>query len=436
VTKLFALCGLVLLSCTQAAVADECPVAFPLNPPLDQKTLVAEARRLAPLESVCENRADYYAYRGLVALQREDASNAVEWLERALLINPNLAGVEVDYARALALAGDRAAAANLARDLLARPDLPPTVASWLPQQFQDWSISADWVSRFSIASLAGYETNLNSAPQNPFVTLTLGSGDLALQLSPQFQPKQGAAGQLILSGVAGREWGNDALAFIGQVQARGSAYSDTNYQQADVGVLWRHAFQDGASLLRVDDIALRYGGQSLYQSVRVEPDYEWVTGSCRPKVGLLYNGYAYPVAPELNGRYLGVLGGGVCVLGADQVRGQVGVGRDQATYGNRPGGGEGASEVTLGWAHPWGVGLLDVQGVLGRIRDDTGYSTLLAGNATRDVTRQYLKVEYDHPLSKTWEFLIYGESNHQNSNISLFSVTDRGLYAGLRWTTP
>jgi len=434
VTRLIALCGLALLLSAKAAFAEACPAAFPMNPPTDGATLTEEARRLAPLEPLCENRADYYAYRGLVALQRGDAPTAVEWLERALLINPNLAGVEVDYARALALAGDRAAAANLARELLARPDLPPTVASWLPQQFQDWSITTDWVSRFSIASLAGYETNLNSAPQNPFVTLTLGSGDLALQLSPQFQPRQGAAGQLILSGVVGREWGADALAFIGQVQARGSAYSDTNYQQADVAALWRHALQEGATLLRVDDIALRYGGQSLYQSVRVEPDYEWVAGSCRPRVGLLYNTYAYPVDPELNGRYLGLLGGGVCALGTDQIRGQVSLGRDLATANNRPGGGEGAGELTLGWTHPWGVGTLDVQGILGRIRDDTGYSALLASNATREVTRQYLKVEYDHPLSKSWEFLVYGETNHQNSNISLFSVTDHGIYAGLRWT--
>ncbi|MHB8354878.1 MAG: hypothetical protein ACYDCF_10660, partial [Burkholderiales bacterium] len=198
-TTRLVLCGLVLLLGAKAAVADDCPVAFPLNPPTDRETLIEEANRLAPLEAPCEKRADYYAYRGLIALQRGDGVNAVEWLERALLINPNLAGVEVDYARALALAGDRAAAANLARALLARPDLPPAVASWLPQQFQDWSITTDWVSRFSVAILGGYETNLNSAPQNPFVTLTLGSGDLALQLAPQFQPRQGAAGQLILS---------------------------------------------------------------------------------------------------------------------------------------------------------------------------------------------------------------------------------------------
>ncbi|MDE2259535.1 MAG: tetratricopeptide repeat protein [Betaproteobacteria bacterium] len=433
-TRLIVFCGLALLFGVKAAFADACPTAFPLNPPTDQAALTEEAQRLSPLETPCENRADYFAYRGLVALQRGEAAAAVEWLERALLINPNLAGVEVDYARALALAGDRAAAANLARELLARPDLPPAVASWLPQQFQDWSITSDWVSRFSVASLAGYETNLNSAPQNPFVTLTLGSGDLSLQLSPQFQPKRGAAGQLILSGVVGREWGDDALAFIGQAQARGSGFSDTNYQQADLAALWRHAFQDGATLLRVDDIGLRYGGQSLYQSVRLEPDYEWIWGPCRPRVGLLYNTYAYPVAPELNGRYTGVLSGGVCAVGADQIRGQVSLGRDLAAGNDRPGGGEGAGEMTLGWTHPWGVGTLDIQGVLGLIRDDTGYSALLASNATREVTRQYLKVEYDHPLGKSWEFLIYGESNHQNSNVTLFSVTDHGIYAGLRWT--
>ena len=399
--------------------------------------LASEAQRLKTLEGVCANRADYYAYRGLVALQQNQPAVAVEWLERALLLDPQLAGVQVDYARALALSGDKAAAANLARELLNRPDLPATVAAWLPGQYRDWALDEAWVARFSVATLAGYETNLNSAPQNPFITLTLGSGDLQMQLSPQYLARQGAAAQIVASGVVGKETGTDALAVVGQVQARGSNYGDTSYQQADLAVLWHHALEQGGTLLRTDLVSLRYAGQELYQSVRLEPDYEFKPwGVCQPRLGVLYNAYVYPVSPELDGRYVGLVGGGTCVVGENQWRAQLGGGHDAAAYSNRPGGAERVTELSLGWNRPLGRGSVDVQTLWGHIRDDQGYSPLLASGATRDVTHQYLKLEYDHPLTAAWEFLVYGEINQQQSNVSLFSVTDHAIYTGLRWKTP
>ena len=305
------LSGIFLLLACLSVRAENCPQAFAPNPPTEAPMLASEAQRLKTLEGVCVNRADYYAYRGLVALQQNQPAVAVEWLERALLLDPQLAGVQVDYARALALSGDKAAAANLARELLNRPDLPATVAAWLPGQYRDWALDEAWVARFSVATLAGYETNLNSAPQNPFITLTLGSGDLQMQLSPQYLARQGAAAQIVASGVVSKETGTDALAVVGQVQARGSNYGDTSYQQADLAVLWHHALEQGGTLLRTDLVSLRYAGQELYQSVRLEPDYEFKPwGVCQPRLGVLYNAYVYPVSPELDGRYVGLVGGG------------------------------------------------------------------------------------------------------------------------------
>ncbi len=435
-SKLCLLLGVLALLACRMALAEPCPSSFPLNPPADKAALTAAMQQLKGQEDACQNRADYYNYRGLVALQQGDARGAAEWLERALLLNPDLAGVQVDYLRALALAGDQASAANLAQSLLARSDLPPTVAAWLPRQYQDWRSSEAWITRFSIAVLGGYETNLNGAPQNPFVTLTLGSGNLLLQLAPQFQAKGGSAGQVVFSGVAGKDTGSDAFVLIGQAQTRNGADSSTNFQQVDLGGVWRHALGDNGTLLRGDTISLRYGGQQLYQSLRLEPGFEWGGKVCSPRLGMLYNAYTYPVSHELDGRYLGGVAGLACAVGVNQLRGQVSAGHDQAAYTDRPGGNEQVRELTLGWHRPLGAGSMDLEGILGGMQDASGYSSLLANGASRTVNRQYLRLEYDHPITGQWEGLVYGELNRQDSNVSLFSVTDRAIYAGLRWKTP
>ncbi len=428
-------CGVLLLVICCWARAESCPPSFPLNPPAERSALGNAARALALLESVCLNRADYFAYRGLVALEQGEAGAAVEWLEHALLLNPDLPGVEVDFARALALTGDRPSAANLAGDLLDRPDLPSTLASWLPQQFRDWKGASDWISRFGVSTLAGYETNLNSAPQSAFVNITLGSGILQLQLAPQYQPRDGAAIQLGTSGLVGKEFGTDALVFIGQLQSRGSGQGDTNYLQGDVAALWKHSMESKSSLLRLDLIGLNYGSQDLYHSLRLESDLEWTATPCAPSVGLLYNSYGYPVSTELGGQSLSLLMGGSCEVGGGTLRGQLILGRDLAAGSNRPGGGEGLASMVLGWRHGLGRGSLDVQGILGETRDDGPYSPILAAGATRNITREFMRVEYSHPLGRGWEAVAYGEAGHQGSNIPLFSVNSQALYAGVRWMT-
>lgn len=428
------LLALVTLVWAALAQAASCPDTFPVAPPKGRPQLDAAAQSLAALNDDCLQRADYYAYRGVVALERGDAEGAVVWLERALLLHPDQPGVEVDYARALALTGDRSSAANLARSLLARPDLPPTVAAFLPQELRTWNESAQWTSQFSVATLMGRETNLNSAPQTPYVTLTLGTGGLALQLAPQFQPKGGSAALVLASGVVGREVGDDAVAFVGQVQARGSDGS-TDYQQADLAALWRHELHTGGVMVRVDGIQSYYGGANLYQSFKVESAYDWPVGPCQPRLGGQANTYTYPVSPELAGHYFGLLAGGTCQAGVTQWRGQVSLGRDLAVQNDRPGGNQNVQEVALGWNRPLGRGTVDVQGLVDRMLDAGGYSPLLSAGATRDVHRQYLRLEYDHPLWGNWEFMTYAESNRQDSNLSLFQVTDQALYAGLRWKT-
>ena len=72
----------------------------------------------------CQANAEFLAQLGFVLNAQGRYAEALDHLERALMLNPGLKGARIDYAVALAGVGDNASALTLIQSLLADPTLP------------------------------------------------------------------------------------------------------------------------------------------------------------------------------------------------------------------------------------------------------------------------------------------------------------------------
>src|SRR5699024_9811512 len=130
------------------------------------------------------------AYRGAVLNGLGKYVEAASLLEGALLLEPDLAGAQIDYAEALAGVGEPSAATSLLRGVLARPDVPPETRAYIVRRLNALdivqrfdalvglrSVGEDWHGVASVTVKGGYDTNLNSAPSRSTLGLTLPGGD-------------------------------------------------------------------------------------------------------------------------------------------------------------------------------------------------------------------------------------------------------------------
>jgi hypothetical protein len=86
-------------------------------------------------------------------------TDALDHLERALMLNPGLKGAQIDYAVALAGIGDYASALTLVQDLLADPALPSGLVPVLQRQIENLSVSMN-TGRLRLTSPCGFVERL------------------------------------------------------------------------------------------------------------------------------------------------------------------------------------------------------------------------------------------------------------------------------------
>lgn len=414
-------------------------------PPRDR--LPALAQELARLAPECSGQAGYLAYRGAVLNALGRPGEAALLLEAALLIDPQRAGAQLDYAETLAALGDTAAAAALLRDILARPDVPPLIRPQLERRLN----AVEALQRFGLARLRtfaesgwrgassftfrlGNDSNLNSAPSRDALTLTLPGGDAVLLLADRFRARGGSAGLFEASGQLARPLeGGAALHFYGEARARASSSApDTDYQQLQAVTAWDQPLPSGDALFSLGTTQLRYGGDHLYGALRLAASRDWRFDGCRPRLGMEAEERRYPAAPELDGRFLGATAGLACGLGLSRMTLALRGGEDDAR-GDRPGGNQRQADVRVAWVGPLGGGSLMADLLYAHQRDASGFSPLLENNATRRLNRVSLHVEYAYPLAPSWSLLASFDTTVQRSNLPLFDLSGRAVYLGVRW---
>lgn len=413
-----------------------CPGAFPVIPPTTLQARQQALVELKGLEEPCRERADFFAWQGTLLLLLQQPQAAANALEKALMLDPELAGAQLDYAQALAQLGEQDAAKDLTLTVLGRPDIPQTLHDWLANQ-PGLLGERGWQTSWTVQSMLGHETNFNSAPSSNLVTLTLLGGNVPVTLSQSMRPEAGFA--LLNTGAmeAVRQWSDSQLTLEADVTDRTSQnHADSNLQWVDALALWSHQLGEGSAGGQASTTRLWMGGQVLYEENTskffVDRPLSWSGLECRYGTGAEYSLRDYPTDPILNGVYTGMELGMGCQKGASMVTFTGMWGVDQPQNPIRLGGDQSRDDFSVTASHPLGPGMLILLGQWSRLSDQEVYSPLLGG-MVRGIIRRGGRLEYDYPLSTHWTVLGYLDTLTQDSNISLFTMSDQAIYFGLRW---
>ena len=204
--------------------------------------------RLRVLEPRCLKSAGFYAALGQWLLVTRHPRDAIEALERSLLIEPEQAGVQLDFALALAESGSVVIAKALTDQIMKRPDVPLALKEKINElRSSEFSQKKDkegsnleissaqskglsrikeldsgevWGVSGNVQMMLGYDNNLNSASFVNTVNLTLPNGIVPLALDPSSLPRGG--GILVASSqiIAQRPWGEHQLIMSGSWMGR------------------------------------------------------------------------------------------------------------------------------------------------------------------------------------------------------------------------
>lgn len=398
--------------------------------------------QLKAAEADCLLSAPYYRHLAAWWLTQGAAHKAQEALERALLLEPGHLPTQWQYAQTLHLLGDTPSAQQLLAQLDQNPDLPVPLRQALQAPVATLPNGHGWAYRLGAAVSAVADSNLNNAAPVGELTLTLPQGNVTLPLAPAFRRQSGlaAVGQLQWSAI--RAWQQQLWLLQADVRHRQTSSSAQNYTQLETAATWLQAPDAPRQWLgRAHLSQLVWGSDSLYNGARLGLQHQWRLNPCRLAWGAETEWRRYPVAANLNGRYWGSSTSLHCQNDSTQQQWQLhwraGVDTPSPTA-PRAGGRYRQQDWRLAWGGPLGAGRLAWDYQYTRQADASGYSPLLANNATRRQSRHAWALEYSQPMpgSAGWQWFAGLEISRQRSNLAVFSADRHALVAGLRWQNP
>ena len=432
-------CGMVL---GPLAYAQTCPDRFPDALP---STAVARQNALDQsdtLRQICENRADYHAWRGSLLLLQRVYEEAMLALEKAILLDPNLPGAQLDYAQALAQSGQTPAATAIVAAVAKREDILPGLRDWLDQQLQRIGIGR-WALAIQAEAGPGYESNLNSATHVSSLTLTLPSGLVEVPLADSERPISGQVlrgrlvAQLAKKQLEGDEWRLLSAATVRQSQG----HPETDLANLELAA--ERVWQNGRLQwqLAAQTQALWQDNAILYREAAGQVGVNWHFPGGFPgthyKAGLaLQHAYQhYPQTERLSGHETALQGR----LSHQADTGTETTARLTLLYNaaldpTRPGGDKARTELRLQHRRRLAGGWLTLTGQHSRTRDAEPYSALL-GDTHADIGRTEWGLDYWQPLSRHWSAGLSLQKTSQTSSIALFKQENEVIFAGLRWAT-
>lgn len=419
----------------EVAGDEACPAAFPIDLPADRSVRRSEAGRLGGLGEACRERPDYFAYYGALLLDLARPQEAAIALEKALLLEPELGGAQLDYAQALAELGEVASARHLASEVAARPDVPVGLQSWLLDQLGAWR-GEGWRVAWSLDLMAGGESNLNSSPDIRFLTLSLPGGNVPLELDASEGRVSGKALKSDLAVAAAHPLGEGVVQLGAEHLARSSrGLSVTNQELATASIAYLYPLWGGQVGGRSEHTRISIGSAPAYTgagwSLLYQLPPEFMLDGCVLSFGRAGERRTFPSTDHQNGRY----GGNLLHAGCRRAEWQFNIdlqrGEDRALDPIRLGGNQQRTDASVAIGHRFDTDLLALALTSSRAQDRQIYSPLL-GNEARRIERLTARLTWEHPLDRNWSLIGQFERTMQNSNIELFGMRNRALYFGVR----
>lgn len=439
-------------SAAALSVGPDCSAQVRLDWPLGligRRARIATMQRLRPL---CLDDAAFLATLGALLLEDGDAAQALLWLERAVLLDPEALGARVDLALALAELGQPDALHELSQQLRHRADLPPALrarlypderrnAFALPAVRLGHALRPAWSAVGEISLLVGREGNLDRSPDLSELTLTLPDGPLTLPL--ESRPRAGAAAltaaALEIGYVPQPATALRSGLILGARAAPARHATDWRQWQWVLGL--SHAAYGVRGSIDFGLAGVDGPLSEPYRLRRLTLAAESAVGPCRSRLALDREHRVQSLTTSLNAAIDTWLGALQCPLGvgADWVWAlDARLARDRPAEPERPGGTQRSRGAGLRVAGSLGDAVaLELAWFASRTRDAHGYSPLLENNAIRRIGLHQLSVEISAALYRApgqrLDALLKWQAARQVSNLSLFRYRADSSYAGLRW---
>jgi len=437
----------------------ECPkAAFWIVQPLRPDQAQAELERLASFADACEAREDFHAQRGALLFQVRRYEQAAIALERALLINPELAGAQIDYALTLGALGQRDEAIDLLGQVAKRTDIEASLRSWLKGEIElaaqrepsklvkaPYAAFIDTLTdsaRFSglVQTGFGRETNLTGATHSRELTLYLNNGPVVVPLSEAQSPIAGQTQRTLVALQATTKAGAAELQLAGILQSRRSLNESIPMQQFSL-LEMKAAYPVGAHRLQlgVYQQDLEQGALYAAKDRKYALTYfqkEQLAG-CKPQVNFSVSELSYPLTPLMDGRHRLIRLESQCpVMG--ELRFGASLGVDEPRQLERPGGSRRGWDVYARHLAP-----LDIRAPLASVKVlswvrfartvERGIFSELLAQSPADTRRVDAGIGLWLPFNRQWEIGAELETNSQRSSNPLLNLKNRGLYLVLRW---
>lgn len=415
----------------------------------------ASLAQLAEWSEACDDNAFFHARLGAQLLAQGQTEAAAVSLEKALLLNPDLPGAQLDYAQALALIGLKGSARAILSHVLQRPDIQPGLKAQLSTaQIADLprqaalgsSPSLQWNGLLQTAY--GRESNLNSASYTDTLTLYLSNGPVTLGLTDNAKPiagdvfKTSAAVQGVLRGLGGHELLVNAAATSKTGAASVGGNNRTTDSALKYGVPMLAGNASGVWQLASGSTQFWVGNQAAYQDQGLQLKFAWdsLGAACKwtPAIGRIEQ--KFPQSVTLNGVYTYSRLDWVCKSAKNQeTHIALGGGQDKAQESSRPGGNRLRTDLlvrheqivsTPFW--PSASGQMSAWLRYSQSQDKLAYSELL-GDLKSNTKRTDLGLGYWVPVIKEWSAGVNLEATSQKSNNTLFNLKNSVVYLGLRW---
>lgn len=433
---------MLCLFTSSSAFAAVCGAWQPTSLPTSPQQWQIEYKRLYPLFTACLSSADFLAYYGAIQLRTGQVNDALDTLERALLLNPNHGAAQMDYAQALFYNGDPFAAQSLNQHLLSNQNLPPVIRQQIQaNQAKLKGLLNTFSHQFNVSS--GYDTNLNTSPNISQLTLTLDGEEWLLALADGMESRSGGVVRLGATSRYTQRGANTNQSVQLGINSRLSKNSDDQQHQLTARYQHQYALLNGGDLKHdVALIGLQHGHKPIFATVEVRQEWQaaskanTLAGACQfnPQHTLGYQDFlSRDYLNALEYRLMPALHCGFAALNNADLRLSAGVLFNYALDEVRAGGNRLGQEVTAHWQQPLPIGRLSLQARYSRWQDAQGYSGTLQNNARRDVKRYQATVAYLVPLTHNLLLSTQVAVQQQTSNLELFEYKSRQIELGINW---
>lgn len=433
-------------------IADPC-LNLTLSPwprtPVARRTLL---HRFEVLRPGCIRQPLFLAALGALWLDEGEPAQALVWLERALLLDPDHLGAQADHALALAALGEPAGRDALVERWKYRSDVPPALRERLAQSLvqvpqgtavvglRPANTVEGWVFYREVTSLLGYESNLDHSPRLSELTLTLPDGPIAFPVDSK--PRKGSAAIVDLSAQLAY---SPRTGMIVQTGLQGSARRATSASDSD----WHHLQWAGSASQQwgpwrgqAGFNATWVGGESgePYRLTRLSAAADREAIGCSHRVAVETESRRHKDTRGSDSRTTGAAWSSQCPWnGSGWVWGlSARFTVDTPSDPTRPGGDQHQSSLGLRASGPLGARVrMDVSLRGSALRDSVGYSPLLENNAIRHLNQSQVSLELTRPFEWRWlagaEGLFQMQAVRQSSNLPIFRYEGVSAYGGLRW---